>query len=295
MDVDNGSSERVHKYYTSDDGVSWTQLGTTITTAGTTSIFNSTSPLEIGSVSSGSVQLLNGTVYRTIIQSAFDTADNTTSVVFDADFDAQAPKTRSFQESSSNAATVTINGTNPTVTINTTRYSYGVPNSPYGAVSTFTATAGLDYIFPFRVSKRTSVDMAIFEVTTGPASNSTVHIGLYPADENMQPSGSVITNFGPITVPASTTGVFLQQVTPVTLEPGTYIIGINVSVQFTFRTVRSPNEFIAQAMSSSPIRRLLTKSRTNAAFPTTDVPWTTSTQSTVGWDQLVFLRYKAAT
>jgi hypothetical protein len=283
LDVDDGAGNSATNFYTADDSAtyptSWTQLGATITRAGTTNIFDSTNALTVGppSGTSGS----SGTFYRAIVK---DGIGGTT--VFDADFSTQTADALAFTESSANAATVTIN---------TTRYSYGVPNSPYAAVSTFAATSGLDYIVPFRVSKRTVVDMAMFEVTTGPASNSTVHIGLYPADENMQPSGSVITNFGPITVPASTTGVFLQQVTPVTLEAGTYIIAINVSVNFTFRTVRSPNEFLAQAMGANPIRRFLTKIRANATFPTTYDPWAASTQASVGWDLLVFLRYKAAT
>ena len=275
-------------FYTSPDSSTWTQLGATVSGAAG-SIYSSSNPLYIGT-RAGTLDLLNGTVYRAIVK---DGIAGTT--VFDADFDAQAPGTISFVESSSNAATVTVNVTQPTVTINTTRYTFGIPNAQFASVSLFAATAGLDYLFPFRVSKRTVVDMAMFEVTTGPASNSTVHIGLYPADENMQPNGSVITNFGPITVPASTTGVFSQQVTPVTLEAGTYIIGINLSVKCTFRTGRSPNEFLAQAMGATPIRRLLTKIRANAAFPTNDVPWAASTQSSVGWDQMVFLRYKAAT
>jgi hypothetical protein len=47
-------------------------------------------------------------------------------------------------------------------------------------------------------------------------------------------------------------------------------------------------------MGANPIRRLLTKIRANATFPTTYDPWSASTQSSVGWDQMVFLRYKAA-
>jgi hypothetical protein len=270
-------------FYTAPDSAtvptSWTQLGTTIGAAAG-AIFSSTANLVVGSQGAGTSTNLAGTFYRAIVK---DGIGGTT--VFDADFSTQTADALAFTESSANAATVTINST---------RYSYGLPNSPYTGVSTTAPTPNVDYLFPFRVSKPIVFDMSIFEVTTGPASNSTVHIGLYPADEDMQPSGSVITNFGPITVPASTTGVFLQQVTPVTLEPGTYIIGINFSVQFTFRTVRSPNEFIAQAMGTAPIRRLLSKSRTNAAFPTSDVPWTSGSVSSIGWDQFVFLRWKAA-
>src|SRR3990167_8959685 len=48
IDVDNGAVGRDIKFYTSDDGTTWTQLGTTVTQAGVTSIFNSTQLLRIG-------------------------------------------------------------------------------------------------------------------------------------------------------------------------------------------------------------------------------------------------------
>lgn len=87
MDVNDGAGNRVVKFYTSDDGLTWTQLGTTVTIVGTTSIFDSTTAVEIGSGPSGSAgAMLNGTIYRIIMQSSYDTANNTTSVVFDKDF-----------------------------------------------------------------------------------------------------------------------------------------------------------------------------------------------------------------
>ncbi len=54
LDVDNGASGHDAKFWTSDDGSSWTQLGTTVTTAGTTSIWSGSAPVEVGTVSGGS-------------------------------------------------------------------------------------------------------------------------------------------------------------------------------------------------------------------------------------------------
>ena len=48
LDVDNGASGRDIKFWTSDDGSTWTQLGTTVTQAGVTSIFAGTMDLGIG-------------------------------------------------------------------------------------------------------------------------------------------------------------------------------------------------------------------------------------------------------
>jgi hypothetical protein len=109
MDVDNGAGSRVVKFYTSDDGTSWTQLGTTVTTSGTTTIFDSTALLNVSGTNNGSgtvAQMVEGSVYRAVIRNGYDGAG---SVVFDANFETATAGAASFTESSSNAATVTIN------------------------------------------------------------------------------------------------------------------------------------------------------------------------------------------
>ena len=39
LDVDNGAAGKTAQFFTSDDGITWTQLGTTVISVGTTSIF----------------------------------------------------------------------------------------------------------------------------------------------------------------------------------------------------------------------------------------------------------------
>ena len=70
LDVNDGSSNRVYTFYTSTDNVAdsddvttWTQLGTTVTTSGTTSLHDNTSEWEIGSRTGGTVERFNGLVY----------------------------------------------------------------------------------------------------------------------------------------------------------------------------------------------------------------------------------------
>lgn len=104
LDIDNGASGRAIKFYTSDDGASWTQLGATVTQAGVTSIFSGPAILEVGTANIGTASLFTGKVYRAQV---FDGIDGT--LVFDAEFDQEAIGTTSFTESSSEAATVTIN------------------------------------------------------------------------------------------------------------------------------------------------------------------------------------------
>lgn len=69
LDVDNNASGNDVIFYTSFDGQTWTQLGTTVTTSGVTSIASTTAPVEVGNNSSLSsptagkihrVKILNG-------------------------------------------------------------------------------------------------------------------------------------------------------------------------------------------------------------------------------------------
>lgn len=75
VDVDDGSGNNVVKFYTSTDyNVSastgtWAQLGTTVTNVGTTSIFDSTALVEIGSRDTGTTQILTGKVFAAQIYS----------------------------------------------------------------------------------------------------------------------------------------------------------------------------------------------------------------------------------
>lgn len=103
LDVDNGASGHDVRFYTSEDGVAWTQLGTTSTTAGITSIFDGAAVLGIGASNTGSLGPTTGYVYRAEVYSGIGG-----TLVFDARFDQQAVGTTSFAEAA-NGATVTIN------------------------------------------------------------------------------------------------------------------------------------------------------------------------------------------
>lgn len=64
FDVDNGAGGRTVTFYTAPSITGpWTQLGSPVTSAGVTSIFAGTSPLEIGSLNGGTGNRLTGTVY----------------------------------------------------------------------------------------------------------------------------------------------------------------------------------------------------------------------------------------
>jgi hypothetical protein len=90
-------------FYTSTDGSTWTQLGTTIAGA-SGSLFSGTASLDIGRLGTGT-NGTSGKIYRAQILSGING-----TTVFDANMANVSLTATSFTESSSNAATVTING-----------------------------------------------------------------------------------------------------------------------------------------------------------------------------------------
>jgi hypothetical protein len=284
LDVDDGAGNSATNFYTADDSAtyptSWTQLGATITRAGTTNIFNSTNALTVGppSGTSGS----SGTFYRSIVK---DGIGGTT--VFDADFATQTAEALAFTESSANAATVTIN---------TTRYSYGIPELQAANVTTQGYTADIDFYFPFRITQPLVVDMFGFEVTTGPASASTTYMAIYNADDDLQPTGSpVATASEPVAASTAGVGIHRVQITPVTLPAGSYLIALNNAVSTTYRTIRGGPSFFSDVMGSTPLLVSLNVGRSSASFTASPSSWTTSTKGLGGALNSVHLRYKAAT
>ena len=108
LDVDNGAGGHDIKFWTSTDGTTWTQLGATVTTAGTTSVYSGTAELWFGR--STSANLWIGTLHRIKVYSGVHdlNADTGGTLVLDANFESATEDATSFTESSSNAATVTV-------------------------------------------------------------------------------------------------------------------------------------------------------------------------------------------
>jgi hypothetical protein len=105
LDVDNGASGYSVQFFTGSDGTVWTQLGTTVTVAGVTSVFASTASVNIGGRNSGAAEPAAGKFYRAQIRNGIGgtvVCDVNTSVL-------TSGGATTFTEQSSNAATVTIN------------------------------------------------------------------------------------------------------------------------------------------------------------------------------------------
>jgi hypothetical protein len=105
LDVDDGSGKYTVTFRTSPDGVTWTQLGAVVNGGATTNLFSGAVGMIAG-ISRANTSPFAGRIQRLQV---FDGAS--TTAVFDANFTAQSKLATSFTESSSNAATVTINTT----------------------------------------------------------------------------------------------------------------------------------------------------------------------------------------
>jgi hypothetical protein len=267
-------------FYTAPDGSaepsSWTTLDTTVNTSG--NIATGTSILRLGD-RSNSLQLA-GKLYRAIVRDGIGG-----TVAFDADFSTQTADALAFTESSTNAATVTIN---------TTRYLVGLPNVPIiSGNATNTAAANGDGYAPFFVTEDIVVDMYTYEVTTGPASTTTLYLGIYQADENLQPTGTPI-GTATSTIAASFTGAVYQQITPVTLTPGWYLLAYNPSANLVTRAWRAAYPAILHTMGATSMLSGFNRGRTAATMPSNPSPWNTRFASSNGFALQFLLRWRPA-
>ena len=97
------------KFYTggTDTIPVWTQLGTTVTGSGASSIHDGTAVLEVGSDNTGTAQLLIGDIYNAHVEDGYDEGVGT--LQFDCDLTIAAEPYATFAEQSANGATVTVN------------------------------------------------------------------------------------------------------------------------------------------------------------------------------------------
>jgi len=123
LDVDNGASGNTVTFYTSDSITgTWTQLGNAIVQSGTTSIFNSTAALEVGTVSTLGFQVCAGKVHKFQLRNGIGG-----TLVASPDFTAQASGTTSFTDS---AGRTWSKAGNASITNRQTRFSGEVPAWP---------------------------------------------------------------------------------------------------------------------------------------------------------------------
>lgn len=127
MDVNNGAAGRTITFYTArtlaDGNLSgWNQLGDPVIQAGTTSIFNSTAPLEIGDATDFAIDDPSGKVYAAEVRNLIGG-----TAVANPDFTAQAPGTTSFTDAAGRTWT---NASGATITNQDIRFQGNVASWP---------------------------------------------------------------------------------------------------------------------------------------------------------------------
>jgi len=106
-DVDNGAGSREVKFWTSEDGETWDQLGDTLTVAGTGSIIDAPSVLRIGhSSDTGAASALAGRLFRARVRSGLGDAS---AVIVDIDPAACQDGSNTFPDAGPHGVEVTIN------------------------------------------------------------------------------------------------------------------------------------------------------------------------------------------
>jgi hypothetical protein len=152
---------------------------------------------------------------------------------------------------------------------------YTLPGFLSASTSTVVLNADQDRYCPAFVQSSVVIDQLAIEVTTNTA--STVRVGVYAADTDLQPVGAPIIDSG--TIDCSTTGVKTYTPgTPVLLPRGRYLSVLNSSATPpTLRMWRGhllgmPS--LLSVLGASPYGELWAVTRTYAAFPTPGTAWT---------------------
>jgi len=147
LDVDNGAVGNDVKFFLSDDGITWTQLGATVTTALTTSIYSGTSQVEIGSRIAGQTEPSSGKFYRAQILNGIDgtkVLDVDTSIIGSGSatsFNALTGQTVTINRASTGKKTAVV--THPVWLFGTDDYMEVADNDllDFGATDPFTVIA----------------------------------------------------------------------------------------------------------------------------------------------------------
>lgn len=128
---------------------------------------------------------------------------------------------------------------------------------------------------PFFVESEITIDKMAFNVTTTPASNSLVAMGIYLADADWQPTGAPLVA-NEISVLNGFTGIKSQSVS-LTLPRGRYLKALNCSVTFTARSVGGYLPCIG-LIPTMPATMVLSGGKVTSAYatlPNTPVAWDT--------------------
>lgn len=157
---------------------------------------------------------------------------------------------------------------------------YGIPSANFITVGTSALTVNSIRYIPFYVAHPITLSQIQFEVTSAPASNANVRIGIYRSDSSYQPTTLVI-DAGSTSVASAFTG--LKNVAIIqSLSIGWHLIAVNCDVTMGVRTFVASSPIVSTTMGTTPFVQRFDVSSTFGAFAGTGVVWTTTNNSASG-------------
>jgi hypothetical protein len=166
---------------------------------------------------------------------------------------------------------------------------YGLPNTLFNSQGTSTLAINTLRYIPLKVENGVTLSNLQFEVTTAPASNANVRIGIYNTDSEMQPT-TLVADFGSFAVASGFTGIVTQTISQA-LASGFYLITVNTDVAMTVRSLTSPTSVVLSTMGATALAQRFDVSSTFGALAGTGVKWTAPNASNGGTQHLVVFRW----
>ncbi|MBO0676780.1 hypothetical protein JRC04_04810 [Mycolicibacterium sp. S2-37] len=151
----------------------------------------------------------------------------------------------------------------------------GIPGTSIYGQGTSALAANEDRYVPIEVRSTVTLTGWQLEVTTGPSGDANLRVGIFKADNDLQPSTSAYYDSGAIPVTAGFTGIKTAGSLAITLQPGTYLVAISSSAVMTLRSLLSPSPTLIAALGANAIAQRFSVSRTFGAFANPGTAWTT--------------------
>lgn len=158
---------------------------------------------------------------------------------------------------------------------------YSVPGIIVTATGT-TAQIANNLVYQFHYTPTPiTIDQVAFVVTTGPASNANVRVGIYNADTSWQPSGNPLAD---VTVAVASAFTGIKTISAAATINGRFIIAFNMDVAMSLRQWTGSNWVgaIDSALGTSNYIEGASVASTYGAMPAPGTAWTVSLQATNG-------------
>ena len=156
------------------------------------------------------------------------------------------------------------------------------------AVATFALTAGQMRYEPIYVTTPLTIDQIACEVTSAGAGGTTIRMGIFTADTDLQPTGLVVD--GGTVAADGATGMRSVSVS-VTLTPGRYLMALNTDSTATMRSLRGGSMLsgFGTTLGTSPWINLVV-TLAYAAFSGPGTAWTAPAASSAPPNHILVVR-----